>query len=475
MLVGWSPRIVRTKMKLWPSKYNYYFILNNGYTFLWNFLTGALNFIESKTWELMLGRKFGEVDSSPLSDLIERGYYYKDPDEEKKLFQKLYSNFNKKAIDRPIKYVICPSYTCNLNCTYCFEKDLPLNSYKDISSEMLDQAFKAIKTVSKKIRKKIHSLELFGGEPLLPKNKNSVKDILNFAVDNDSNITIVTNGVLARDFMDVLKPVKDNIEMLQITLDGPENIHDRRRKYISGKGTFREISSSIDELLDNNINTNARINIDTENIEYLPQIYDYMVSKEWIGHLHFKSKPSLVTDHTTLEYNDPIIPEDRLLERLIKIYDQNPELEESFGFYSFKPLRNILEILNGAPNVSPRYFNCESNLLELYIFCPDGYIYTCPESIGNKEFAIGKFSPGLELFEDKMDLWRDRSIINMEKCRDCKFAPICGGGCPMSSILIHEGKEPVCERYQEVLDTYLYHRGKRILESFIQNNPPNRK
>ncbi|MCK5567589.1 MAG: SPASM domain-containing protein, partial [Actinomycetia bacterium] len=106
------------------------------------------------------------------------------------------------------------------------------------------------------------------------------------------------------------------------------------------------------------------------------------------------------------------------------------------------------------------------NLLELYIFCPDGYIYTCPESIGNKDISIGKFFPSLELSRSGMSMWRDRDIMNMEKCVECKFAPICGGGCPMSSMIISGGEEPVCERYQEVLDTYLFHRGEKILKAF---------
>ncbi len=286
-------------------------------------------------------------------------------------------------------------------------------------------------------------------------------------MEKDAKITIVTNGVFAGDFIDILSPAKDNIEMLQITIDGPESIHDRRRMHFSGKGSFAEISKSIDALLDNKINTNARINIDMENIEYLSKIYDYMIKMNWIGNPNFKVKPSLITDHTALEYVHPVVEEEKLLERLISIYDTNPELEKLFGFYSFKPLRHIQEVLNGAPNVSPRFFNCESNLLELYIFCPDGYIYTCPESIGNKDFSIGKFSPSLELSGTRMSMWKDRDIMNMEKCIECKFAPICGGGCPMASIIISGGEEPVCERYQEVLDTYLQHRGKQILESML--------
>lgn len=191
-----------------------------------------------------------------------------------------------------------------------------------------------------------------------------------------------------------------------------------------------------------------------------------MKSRNWIDHPSFRSKPSLVTDHTTCEYIYPRIEEDKLLKGLIQIYDRYPQLEKAFGFYSFKPLRHIIDILHGAPNVSPRYFNCESNLLELYIFCPDGLVYTCPESIGHEKQSIGRFHPSLDMQEDKMDIWRRRDVMHMEKCRECSFAPICGGGCPLSSLLISDGKEPVCERFREVLDTFMDRRGKMIVEKF---------
>jgi uncharacterized protein len=456
-------------MKLYPSKYNYYYKLDSNYTFLNNFLTGALDLIESKIWEDLLGSDFSRVDLDPLSDLMERGYLYKDPSEEEKLFQKLFNNYKKKAIERTIKYLICPTYTCNLRCTYCFEKDLPDKPHKDMDHAMLEQALTSIEAVSRELNKKIDAVELFGGEPILPRNKDIVNKILKFAAGNRSKITIVTNGVFAGDFVDILNPVKENIEMLQITLDGPSEIHDRRRKTPSGKGSFDKISESISRLLEAGINTNARVNIDSDNIQYLPELYEFMKDRDWIGHPNFRSKPSLVTDHATLEYVDPIIPEDKFLDKLIDIYDENPGLEKTFGFYSFKPIRHIIDVLSGAPNVSPRYFNCESNLLELYIFCPDGLIYTCPESIGNEAFSIGKFSPDLKLSEKKMDLWRKRDIMNMEKCRSCSFAPICGGGCPFSSHLISEGREPVCERFREVLDTFLKRRGSMIVEKFTSS------
>ena len=451
---------------LYPSKYNYCHRLDEKYTFINNFLTGALDLIETGIWEDLLGGDSSRGDLSPLSDLIERGYFYKDPLEEERLFEKLFKNYQKKAGQRPVKYVLCPTYTCNLRCTYCFEKDLPEVPSRDMDENMLESALESIKAVSSRIDRKIYAVELFGGEPLLPRNKNSVAKILGFAAEKEAKVTIVTNGVFAGDFIDILEPVKYNIEMLQITIDGPGYIHDKRRKTPSGKGSFDQISKSISGLLDAGINTNARVNIDSENIQYLPELYEYMKKRDWVGHPNFRTKPSLVTDHTTLEYIDPIIPEDLFLDKLLDVYDRHPELEKTFGFYSFKPIRHIIDILNGAPNVSPRFFNCESNLLELYIFCPDGMVYTCPESIGNKDLSIGKFFPDLELSEKKMDIWRDRDVMNMEKCRSCSFAPICGGGCPLSSLLISGGREPVCERFQEVLDTFLRRRGDMILDQF---------
>jgi len=53
-------------MKLWPSTYNYHYKLDSDYTFINNFLTGALDFIKSKDWDLMIGRKFEEVEKKTV-------------------------------------------------------------------------------------------------------------------------------------------------------------------------------------------------------------------------------------------------------------------------------------------------------------------------------------------------------------------------------------------------------------------------
>ncbi len=457
-------------MRLFPSSYNYSCRINSRYTLINNTLTGALDIIENYIWDLVKEKKFDFIDAEPLSNLVERGYLFHDLKKEDELLVALYDNYIKIASSRPLRFVFCPSYQCNLRCTYCFQTNLPANPNKFMSPKILDDSINAAEEISREKSGKVDSVELFGGEPLLLKNKPAVKKILKFAQEKDAPITIVTNGVIVKDFIDILIPVREKIEMLQITVDGPPEIHNKRRKFPSGRGSFNKISESIDLLLKNHINTNMRINIDNTNIEYIPKLYEYASDKSWLKHPDFNIMLALVMDHSTLDYNNVRIHEEKLLERLIKIYDEYQELEDSFGFHMFKPLRHIIDIVEGAPNVSPKFINCESNLLELNVLCPDGYIYACGESIGNPEYAIGRFSPKLEFYPDIKKLWTERTILNIEKCRKCKFAPLCGGGCTYSSILIYkDNSKPICERFQQVLDTFLKLRGEKIFKKYLDS------
>ena len=455
-------------MILLPSRYNYSCRISDKYSFINNILTGAIDIIENDIWNLTADNKFELIENIPLSNLIERGYFYDNLKKEDHIFSELYKNYMKKATTRPVRLVFCPTYECNLRCTYCFEKDLLSCSNEHMDETMLDAAIDSAEKISKDFSGEIKSIEFFGGEPLLNKNKFLINKILGFAESKGSTITVVTNGTNAGNFIDIFKPLSEKVDMFQITIDGVGEIHDKRRRYASGKGSFDKISKSIDALLLNGLNTNIRVNIDNSNIEHLPELFDYVKSKKWLDSPNFNIKPSIVADHSSLEYNEFIIPEEELLRKLISVYDKYPELEELFGFYIFKPLRHVLEIVYGAPNASPKFFNCESNIIELNVFCPDGYIYVCPESIGKKEYSIGRFYPDLVFYEDKKNMWSKRDIFSIEKCRNCRFAPICGGGCSYSSMLIYKNNtEPVCQRFKETLDVFLKLRGEKILKKFL--------
>jgi len=119
---------------------------------------------------------------------------------------------------------------------------------------MLEAGIKTVKEFTEKYGKSISSIELFGGEPLLKRTKEMVLRTLDFAGKQKIKVSIITNGVMVKEFIDDLSKFKDTIEMLQITLDGPDFIHNRRRKFYSGKGSFKSIEEGINLLLEKSIN-----------------------------------------------------------------------------------------------------------------------------------------------------------------------------------------------------------------------------
>ena len=453
--------LVRTKVGYFPSKYNFSYKINPKHTFINNNLTGAMDIIESDVWGFFIAEKYLQIPKSILDDFLNRGYLYENVNIEHFILKKLFKSFLKTAKSSPKRIVFCPTYYCNLNCTYCFEKKInKIECYFD--EEKLNHFFKFINDADYKFS----SLELYGGEPLLDDNQAIVEKILFFAKKKNLNITIVTNGTTLDKYFNLLKDLKENIEMIQITLDGVQAVNDKRRKFTTGEGSFNLIINNISQLLKDGINTNVRVNIDNQNVGFVPDLYKYIENKGWLGYKNFDIKLALVRDHSKGESS--FFPE-KILEVLLKQYQKYPELEKQFGFLAFKQLRNIVSILNGSKNVLPKFINCETNLLELLIFCPDGLIYTCPESIGIKQHAIGQFYPEFLFFNSERNIWRTKNIFSIPDCRDCKFSLICGGGCTYSSLLVSNGENPACEKYEAVINTFFKFRGKSILKYYNLN------
>lgn len=77
------------------------------------------------------------------------------------------------------------TYNCNFRCPYCFEaaNDNPNEAY--INEEHIDAALEIA-------GKDLVHIGLFGGEPLLPKNRKSIEYLI--SKDPDKKYSIITNG-----------------------------------------------------------------------------------------------------------------------------------------------------------------------------------------------------------------------------------------------------------------------------------------
>jgi len=114
----------------------------------------------------------------------------------------------------------------------------------------------------------------FGGEPLL------AFDILEYLSQNFINLCnkyncrydafLITNGTLLNsEYAKILK--KLNIKGIQITLDGPERIHNQKRPFENGN-SFYVILSNLKKIED--IKFNVRINLCKDNYKYIDELLE---------------------------------------------------------------------------------------------------------------------------------------------------------------------------------------------------------
>lgn len=152
----------------------------------------------------------------------------------------------------PIKtFFLRVSARCNLNCSYCYvfkHRDKTWKNYPATMSEDNIILFsKRLKEYVSKTGINTVNIIFHGGEPLLIGNQRLFRytDILSSSLEGIAEIefSIQTNGTLiTKDFLEGCN--SRNIR-LSISVDGPKIIHNRRRSYPNGNGSYDDVLSGI--------------------------------------------------------------------------------------------------------------------------------------------------------------------------------------------------------------------------------------
>lgn len=178
---------------------------------------------------------------------------------------------------RKLELIIFPTEQCNFRCTYCYE-DFEIGMMKP-------ETVRAIKRlIDARITKLDHLvLKWFGGEPLLAKNivlelsDYAKRQCSNFNVSYNSSMTTNAFG-LGRNTFDTL--IDLNIRHFQISIDGDEEQHNKTRKLMSGRGTFKKIWNNLLAIRSSEADFAIlmRLHIHAENVdsivELLPKIQE---------------------------------------------------------------------------------------------------------------------------------------------------------------------------------------------------------
>jgi uncharacterized protein len=170
--------------------------------------------------------------------------------------------------------ILLPTERCNFRCTYCYE---------DFSiGRMSAETIRGVKRLIERRLETLESLSIswFGGEPLLA--RSIVEDISDHVVQLAAERTeltyegdMTTNGFLL-DAAAVERFAQLRIRLFQISLDGPEPLHNRTRVRGNGKGSFHQIWHNLLAIRDGSapVNVLLRVHLTPDNLSVMP---DFLV------------------------------------------------------------------------------------------------------------------------------------------------------------------------------------------------------
>jgi uncharacterized protein len=340
-----------------------------------------------------------------------------------------------------------PTNTCNMSCPYCYQGD---KSAKNLDSKYLSpENIEAVKefvhrTITNPHATPIKSVnvEWFGGEPLLQKGiiRDLSKYILNLVDEHKLGFFghIITNGYLLDDkTWELFEECR--ITDVQVTIDGNEEMHNKMRSLVSGKGSYATILENVARMPKGKFNLTIRINGDREVFDHLPTLFDdfekYGLWPQRQGEIGFHWAPKFFNFlgfnqekniyFTSYDYQKS--REDFALLRLDK-YNKWAERND-------KKKRNLKIAYPESSKIycntveSPNSFSLDSS----------GYIHKCYNTVNNKAMRIQHISE-FTVHDEKFEHYTKLDKTAYPECKTCKVLPICDETCNMRMVDNAENK-----------------------------------
>jgi len=412
--------------------------------------------------------KFLPFEADLIDFFSKRGHLTKlSHVEEKELVKTMSEVLHEKAKKQP-SFVLVPSLDCNYRCLYCYERVLQNSLDSDLSnvnylkknvvlsSDQVDAIYKCINELKKYHEDESNdkSITLYGGEPFNAANKELIYEIVSKGKLNGFTFSVTTNGHDLEHFLPLIN--KGGISHIQITLDGPQKIHDRKRISADGTSSFNKIISNIHSLLNlTDLEINIRVNLDKQNIEYFDELINQL------------DKEGFLDYNNLFVYISPITV--KLCDSKIHTLITSKEITQFFGD-RYKSRRNICinsKFIDEIKSLNPSLLQqkpheiksvaCAANVCE-YIFTPDGFIYPCWETLGLDEHKIGSYNlnGNVKINKEVAERWFNRHSAKIPQCLECSFCLLCSGGCAIHA-LYNNGTlySNNCRGFNEELGTHI--------------------
>lgn len=407
----------------------------------------------SREADLLTAEEARQISNGAVCESSEwaaKGYLVR-ADEEGSRYRQAYLDFKANRDADEVQIFFVPRYACNFACHYCYQAPYE-DSRLPLDPAVMDAFFDYVATAFAGRRK---YLTLFGGEPLLPGKsaEATLERFLDKANAQGLEVAIVTNGYTLESYLPLLE--RANIRELQITLDGPPEIHDGRRMLASGQGTFEAIARGIDRALELNLPINLRINLDRENLPALPALADLAIARGWTRHPRFKTQLGRTYELHHCHSGSTLYTRLELYQALWDLIRAHPQVMEYH-----RPSYSIARFLFEEGELpEPLFDSCPACKTE-WAFDYTGRIYSCTATVGKTGESLGTFYPEVALDEIAIAQWEDRDVLAISACTTCNRQLACGGGC--GSVAKNQKgsiSQPDCRPIKELLalGTALYY------------------
>ncbi len=304
--------------------------------------------------------------------------------------------------DRSItEYLIFTTTACNARCFYCFEAGMP----KAVMSEETARAAGAY--IAEHCGGKPVQLVWFGGEPLVNvKAIDVISGILRqrgveFRSRMDSNGYLFDASLAARARTDW------GLEQVQITVDGTEEVYNRRKAFVNPEGSpYQRVLHNIGLLLDGGVQVTVRMNMDEDNEPDLYALVDDLTAR-------FAGRPGfsialrvIIEDKGTRPYS--YTDEER-----------HSLSEKARTMWAYLDQKGVA--VKRALSQELVVFSCWSDKMNAATITPDGRLGRC-ESHVDQGLWGSVFSE--ERDEEMLQAWRAQRPPE-EGCRTCALYPRC--------------------------------------------------
>lgn len=342
------------------------------------------------------------------------------------------------------------SEDCNLACDYCYYSTCggkPNKQIRTIDHEVLEKFIKEYMELNQGMA----SFAWQGGEPLLA-GLDFFEEVVRLQKKYAPRHALIgnglqTNGTLINDRWAAF--FKKYNFLIGVSVDGPQEIHDKHRFYSQGQGSFEMVMKGISYLRKHQVDFNILTVIHRDNVNRVKDLFRFYEEEDF---RFIQFIPCMKFQSQRIDQPGE--------------YDISPGQFGDFLCEAFDYWYN-----DGDPVISVRFFD---NLLSVYarrqaemcshaktcaktlILEQNGDAFPCDFYI-HPDWKIGNVGTDalVDILQHPLyDQFTKLKPTLPEKCKSCEWIELCHGGCPRnrrwSDDFQQSDPDYFCESYQQV-------------------------